>query len=701
MSGKVHAEAKAPSTLASSFIPVQSRLLQRKSLLDGMSGLMGELADSHREQLVSMPPLIQSKLTIGQPHDRYEQEADRVAEQVMRMPEPQVQRQPEEEGEEELIQTKPLADKITPLIQRPIKDVEEKILQTKENPDLTHKVTPDLGSRIQSLKGSGQPLPEANRGFMEREFGIDFNGVRLHTDSDAAQISRELNAEAFTYGRDIYFGAGRYSPGTSSGKRLLAHELTHVVQQQSMEGTIRCFPTDEDECPGYQPGERSTSLTASGHLYPDVTLHAPGQLLIADFGVDRQSLKSSTQAEPLLQVVLNTFESDNSYRLSIFGYSDCVGSDSVNTDIRHGRAEQLESLLSHSARSRVTFRGGAGLSSYVTNNNTSENRAKNRGVMVYFSNRAPTPTTTPTPPEEQYVCGPDVTKEPGLKTETQISETVPKEKEKTIPEPKPTVEEDCFSSTDDSCGEYDDATSVITIEGKKVDEELPKLLSIPDDFKGILSKNWEIRFMQKGKCCSYISFRSKSGKKEGVIADKFKWEVTPFRGEFRYRKNTCTEISRCSGQISSEGTITIFPYGSLTKKFEKVKGWEGQFIPQITLNLAIGSNIYTAPPESENIVRLIFFGTFRVDSRWDFEFGNFRLRYGLTCPFAESELGTKPVWNFTIDKCWENLKNGLPQNLDFEIKAPKVPVVIPELPEIPSPITPIPSLRLPIEKILL
>jgi hypothetical protein len=62
-------------------------------------------------------------------------------------------------------------------------------------------------------------------------FGIDFSGVRLHTDSDAAQMSRELNAEAFTYGRDIYFGAGRYSPGTSSGKRLLAHELTHLVQR--------------------------------------------------------------------------------------------------------------------------------------------------------------------------------------------------------------------------------------------------------------------------------------------------------------------------------------------------------------------------------------------------------------------------------------------------------------------------------------
>jgi hypothetical protein len=181
---------------------------------------------------------IQAKLVVGQPGDVYEQEADRVADQVMRMPEPEVQRQAEEEKkkkeEEKLIQTKTLSEQITPLVQRYAEEKEEEeeeLLQTKENPGLTPGVIHDLEARIQSLKGGGQPLPEANREFMERRFGIDFSGAKLHTDSDAAQMSRELNAEAFTYGRDIYFGAGRYSPGTLSGKRLLAHELTHVVQQ--------------------------------------------------------------------------------------------------------------------------------------------------------------------------------------------------------------------------------------------------------------------------------------------------------------------------------------------------------------------------------------------------------------------------------------------------------------------------------------
>ncbi len=148
---------------------------------------------------------IQAKLKVGQLDDKYEQEADRVAEQVMNMPEPQVQRQIEPEDEE--------------------------TLWTKGVPSQIPGVTPNLESRIQSLKGSGQPLPEADRGFMERRFGVDFSGVRVHTDSEADQLNKELNAQAFTYGKDIYFGAGRYSPGTLSGKRLLAHELTHVVQR--------------------------------------------------------------------------------------------------------------------------------------------------------------------------------------------------------------------------------------------------------------------------------------------------------------------------------------------------------------------------------------------------------------------------------------------------------------------------------------
>ncbi|MGB3457906.1 MAG: DUF4157 domain-containing protein [Halobacteriota archaeon] len=182
---------------------------------------------------------IQAKLKVGHPGDIYEQEADRVADAVMRMPEPEVQRQPEEEEkkEEELIQTKLIADQITSLVRRRVEKEEEKeeeeeeIIQTKEVSSKPSKITPNLESRIQALRGSGHPLPESMRAFFEPRFGYDFSRVRIHADGWAAATARAVNAQAFTSGRDIVFGAGQYAPMTSEGRQLLAHELTHTIQQ--------------------------------------------------------------------------------------------------------------------------------------------------------------------------------------------------------------------------------------------------------------------------------------------------------------------------------------------------------------------------------------------------------------------------------------------------------------------------------------
>jgi hypothetical protein len=199
---------------------------------------------------------IQAKLRISQPNDIYEQEADRVAEEVMRMPgtensvsgqrsavrkeDESIQTKPTcpftrgtSCGEEEPLQTKPLASAITPLVQRQVEEEEEEeILQAKEIFDSTTEVTPNIEANINSLKGSGQPLPISVRAFFEPRFGYDFSQVRVHTDTRAAELARAVNARAFTLGKDVWFWEGRYSPGTSSGKRLIAHELTHVVQQR-------------------------------------------------------------------------------------------------------------------------------------------------------------------------------------------------------------------------------------------------------------------------------------------------------------------------------------------------------------------------------------------------------------------------------------------------------------------------------------
>ena len=190
--------------------------------------------------------VIQAKLRIGQPNDIYEQEADRVAEQVMRMPEPQVQQQPEEEEEREFIQPKPLAGQITPLVQRQVEEEEDEILQVKEAPGQNSTMPPSVEPDIKSLKSGGHPLSKPERDFFEPRFGYDFSNVRLHTDSKAAETARALRARAFTFGSHIAFGAGDYLPQTASGRRVMAHELAHIIQQTRPRTALRRFPVGTD-----------------------------------------------------------------------------------------------------------------------------------------------------------------------------------------------------------------------------------------------------------------------------------------------------------------------------------------------------------------------------------------------------------------------------------------------------------------------
>lgn len=186
--------------------------------------------------------LIQRKPIVGAVDDPFERQADRVAEQLMWMPVPVVQPKLTTSGcppcKEEPVQLRPL--KITPLVQR--QPVEEEILQTKETRDRASEVELDIEARISELKGAGQPLPKSVRAFFEPRFGYDFSQVMVHADARAAELARAVKAKAFTMGRNIVFGAGRYSPGTSSGKKLLAHELTHMVQQKVTGNKLQSSP---------------------------------------------------------------------------------------------------------------------------------------------------------------------------------------------------------------------------------------------------------------------------------------------------------------------------------------------------------------------------------------------------------------------------------------------------------------------------
>jgi hypothetical protein len=174
---------------------------------------------------------VQAKLTVGEPNDQYEQEADRVADQVVNMPAPgegqSIQRQNDDE-----LQMKPLVNTITPLLQRETLSDDEDLQRKpslQRDAEGAMQTSEDLESRLD--QGGGTPLNDDMRSFMEPRFGADFSQVRVHTDNQAVQMSQELGAQAFTHGSNIYFGAGKYDPSSQSGQHLLAHELTHVVQQ--------------------------------------------------------------------------------------------------------------------------------------------------------------------------------------------------------------------------------------------------------------------------------------------------------------------------------------------------------------------------------------------------------------------------------------------------------------------------------------
>lgn len=183
---------------------------------------------------------VQRRLKIGQPNDPYEREADHVAEQVMRMPEPspsqpasfsiptngmQIQRA-DSTHEVELRRQSLDEEKKRKRLE------EEGTVSAKESPGETPALSPKAESQINNLQsGGGEPLSESARAYFEPRFGQDFSGVRVHHGSQAAESAQAINARAYTTGQDVVFGAGEYTPETGEGKRLLAHELTHVVQQ--------------------------------------------------------------------------------------------------------------------------------------------------------------------------------------------------------------------------------------------------------------------------------------------------------------------------------------------------------------------------------------------------------------------------------------------------------------------------------------
>ena len=189
---------------------------------------------------------LQAKLSISRPDDPYEREADRVADTITSASQPVLARK--------CTSCESTGSSCASCAAEP-----EETIQRKSESPAGPAGTANAANSMRGLD-AGEPLHRETRAMMEPRFGSDLSAVRVHADARAADSARSVNALAYTVGRDIVFGAGQYAPQTSTGQKLLAHELTHFVQQSSAafqpmlqracSKDPECEPAEEGELPG-------------------------------------------------------------------------------------------------------------------------------------------------------------------------------------------------------------------------------------------------------------------------------------------------------------------------------------------------------------------------------------------------------------------------------------------------------------------
>lgn len=206
------------------FTPVSRGVLQRKCACGTHTMGGGQCTECQKKKMGAGGTPLQTKLAISEPGDVYEQEADRVAEQVMRMSPADANKKQTGSMTHPLVQRHASAGSATGLA---------------EAPPIVNEV----------LNSPGKPLDAHARSFLEPRFGHDFSKVRVHTDDRAVQSAQAVNALAYTVGDNVVFASGQYSPQTVAGRHILVHELMHVVQQTVAPAT-QIAPAPVLESPG-------------------------------------------------------------------------------------------------------------------------------------------------------------------------------------------------------------------------------------------------------------------------------------------------------------------------------------------------------------------------------------------------------------------------------------------------------------------
>jgi Domain of unknown function (DUF4157) len=232
---------------------------------------------------------IQPKLKVSQPSDKYEQEADQVAEQIMRMLSPHRATRLMDDSTGQVVRRKCSSCKIRD------KDDEEKINNAKISRKATLSFSqPEVATSIMNETtiihpSTGISLDSKTKALMESHFAHDFGRVRIHADEKAALSAKYVKARAYTVGNNIVFGQGEYQPGTREGKRLLAHELTHVMQQT---GTSAAFAQEGE-------AEQATPKTEYQTDVKDAISRGISSIIPGESAILEQSYRSTIMRTPI------------------------------------------------------------------------------------------------------------------------------------------------------------------------------------------------------------------------------------------------------------------------------------------------------------------------------------------------------------------------------------------------------------------
>ena len=299
---------------------------------------------------------VQAKLAISGPDDPAEREADQIADQIV---------------------PSPLCGA------RGACEDAHAVQRTSDGNHANGAVDSGFDGRLRS----GAPLGPGVRGFFESRFGQDFGDVRVHADGQADAAARSVNALAFTIGRSVAFRAGQYSPDTPAGRKLLAHELTHVVQQRGSDRGIQ----RKAACPARPTGEAAQSRTPGGILATNVlfTSSAISQLDVMDFAVNSADLPPGTTSDMAWQRALSIMGGDPSIRIQVAGYTDCAGGDAENVSLRKDRTDTVLSAMPRHVAKKVLFDFAIPTTSFLDTNATPEGRARNRSVRITFTSAPP------------------------------------------------------------------------------------------------------------------------------------------------------------------------------------------------------------------------------------------------------------------------------------------------------------------------